>query len=121
MPAKRLNPDADPEIAASLAKSPAKSSAVAPGIASAEGNAEGNAAKGSSQNAFALLMKASKGSVKRQPKGTIGGQLSAEGVPHSRGNLSGVQAAGHAKAAASGRQQGGWQDTLQRVAADPER
>ena len=116
LPAKRLNPDADPADAASL-HLPGKPPAQSPGSRSAEGNT----AKGNSQNAFALLMKASKGSAKRQPMVTAGGQVSAEGISHSQGNLSGVQAAGHAKAAASGGQQGGWQDTLQRIAADPER
>lgn len=114
LPAKCLNPEADPAASLHLpAKPPAQSSGSR--------SAEGNTAKGSSQNAFALLMKASKGSAKRQPMVTAGGQVSAEGNSHSQGNLSGVQAASHAKAAASGRQQGGWQDTLQRVAADPER
>lgn len=119
LPAKRLNPEdaASPHSLAKLsAKSPTTSSAKPSGIKAAEGNAS----KGSSQNAFALLMKASKSSAKRQPMGTAGGQLSAEGVSHSQGNLQGSQTASHAKAAASW-PQGGWQDTLQRVAADPER
>ena len=125
LPAKRLNPDADLGITASpssLAElpaksSPTKSSAKSPGI----GSAEGNATKGSTHNAFALLMKASKGSTKRQPMDTAGGQPSAECVSHSQSNRPGSQAAIRAKVAASSRSQGGWQETLQRVAADPER
>lgn len=114
LPAKRLNPDADLGVTArphSLAELPAKSSAnpsaQSPGI----GSAEGNATTGKSQNAFALLMKASKGNAKGQLRGTAGGQLSTEGS----------HAASHAKAAARSGPQGGWQETLQRVAADPER
>lgn len=114
LPAKRLTPDADPGDAASP-HLPAKFSAIDPSIRSAEGSV----AKVSSQNAFALLMKASKGSAMGQSMGTAGGQLT-EGRSHSQMRSAGSQAASHAKAAVS-RPQGGWQDTLQRIAADPKR
>ena len=62
-------------------------------------------------------MKASKGSAKGQLMGTAGGQLKAEALSHSKGG----QAASHMSTAAVNRSQGGWQDTLQRIAAKPER
>ena len=111
LPAKRLNPDAD----AAGPHLPTQSPAVTPSIRSVQGGVT----KGSSQNAFALLMKASKSSAMGQSMGTAGGQLT-EGRSHSQVRSAGSHTASQAKAALS-RPQGGWQDTLQRIAADPER
>ncbi|KAL3162367.1 hypothetical protein ABBQ32_010048 [Trebouxia sp. C0010 RCD-2024] len=116
LPVKRLHPDADHDIPAGPVwpvNCRLPGGECSPGIESADGTAT----KGSSQNAFALLMKASKGSAKGQQRiGAAGGQLRAEGPSHSTGRQ-----AGRAGAAAFERSPGGWQDTLQRVAADPDR
>lgn len=116
LPANHSNPDADQGGPASSA-SPATSLLPSWDRSSGVGSADGNAAKGSSQNAFVLLMKASKASAKGKLMGTPGGQLKAGGLSHSQGRPAGNLAG----AAAFGRSQGGWQDTLQRIAAEPER
>ena len=101
LPAKRSHPDSDKDASPNMTvHSPGTEAKQAP------------ATKGSSQNAFALLMQASKGSAKGQPKA---------GAPTAKGTALSTQGAKQANVGAANRAQGSWQEALQRIAADPER
>ena len=83
-------------------------------------------APGTSQNAFTLLMRASKGTSKAQPTGQSPPDLVADNVS-SLGGSKGPTAAGvgsRPRAGVPGGRSGvqtGWQGALQRIAAHPER